>query len=94
MMNGNGVQTAPWKGPKHGNETTMGSYLSLFRDDPFTAATNYLATVSDQLTRAELLELADGLHDTIRRRRAEFRSWRPQTAPIATDSDRSLSARV
>ncbi len=73
----------------------MGSYAPESRDpqsEDFDAVVSYLAAVSRRLSPAELLDIADTLHELIRRRkrrpplyRAEARSFTSSASRVSGD---------
>ena len=62
----------------------MGSFTQMTpdeRSDEFDSLITYLSAVSQRLSKAELLDIADTLHELIRRRKTLRRSWR-SAAPV------------
>jgi hypothetical protein len=55
----------------------MSSKPDIRRDhaEEFDSVVTYLSAVSQKLSRQELLDVADTLHELVRRRRGEPRSW-------------------
>jgi hypothetical protein len=66
----------------------MGSYVTVERSahaEEFDAALTYLNAVSQRLSRTELLDIADALHELVRRRRGERKSWQDAFAPQSSE---------
>ncbi len=56
----------------------MGSFAHITADDrsdEFDSLVTYLSAVAQRLSRAELLDIGDTLHELIRRRKTMRRSW-------------------
>lgn len=61
----------------------MGSSIPVVRSrhaDEFDSVVTYLNAVSQRLSKAELLDIADTLHELVRRRRGEAWSLRDHAA--------------
>jgi hypothetical protein len=73
----------------------MGSFAPMTpdqRSDEFDSLVTYLSAVSQRLSQAELLDIADTLHELIRRRKTMRRSWRMDREPTDRQTPQSYSS--